>query len=250
MDATHFRARLRQREYLIGTILSIPAPAIAEMCADAGFDWLFVDMEHGALDLHDVERIAQAVGDRCACVVRVPSNDRVWIGKILDLGVPGIIVPQVNSADEAERAVRAAKYPPEGRRGVGLARATGYGAHLNDYLARANEETAVIVQIGHADAVRNASSIAQVQSVDAFMIGPFDLSGSYGKPGHIADEDVQAAIAKTRETAFAHQLSVSVFCPTVEQARRARTEGYNLMLAGQDNLLLTGALRELIGALR
>lgn len=250
MDATRFRARLRQREYLIGTILSIPAPAIAEMCADAGFDWLFLDMEHGALDLHDVERIAQAVGDRCACVVRVPSNDRVWIGKILDLGVPGIIVPQVNSADEADRAVRAAKYPPQGTRGVGLARASGYGAHLNDYLARANDETAVIVQIEHADAVRNASSIAQVQGVDAFMIGPFDLSGSYGKPGHIADEDVQAAIAKTRETAFAHQLSVSVFCPTVEQARRARIEGYNLMLAGQDNLMLTGALRELSGALR
>lgn len=250
MDATHFRARLLNREYLIGTILTLPAPAIAEMCADAGFDWLFVDMEHGALDLHDVERIAQAVGNRCACVVRVPFNDRVWIGKILDLGAPGIIVPQVNTADQAEHAVRAAKYPPQGTRGVGTGRASRYGAQLNEYLAQANDETAVIVQIEHADAVQNAERIAQVRGVDAFMIGPFDLSGSYGKPGRIADADVQAAVANARATAFAHELSVSVFCPTLEQARRARDEGYNLMLVGADNLLLTAALRGLVGALR
>lgn len=245
MDATNFRARLRERERLIGTMLTIPAPAVAEMCADAGFDWLFVDMEHGALDLHDVERIAQAVGERCSCVVRVPSNDRVWIGKILDLGVSGIIVPQVNSADEAARAVSAAKYPPQGTRGVGLGRAARYGARLNEYLAEANDETAVIVQIEHVDAVANVERIAQVDGVDAFMIGPFDLSGSFGKPGRIGDDDVQAAIAKTRATAFAHQLAVSVFCPTLEQARRAQDEGYNLMLVGADNLLLGGALRAL-----
>lgn len=245
MDATNFRARLRERERLIGTMLTIPAPAVAEMCADAGFDWLFVDMEHGALDLHDVERIAQAVGERCSCVVRVPSNDRVWIGKILDLGVSGIIIPQVNSADEAARAVSAAKYPPQGTRGVGLGRASRYGTRLNEYLAEANDETAVIVQIEHVDAVANVERIAQVDGVDAFMIGPFDLSGSFGKPGRIGDDDVQAAIAKTRATAFAHQLAVSVFCPTLEQARRAQDEGYNLMLVGADNLLLGGALRAL-----
>jgi 2-dehydro-3-deoxyglucarate aldolase/4-hydroxy-2-oxoheptanedioate aldolase len=243
MDPTKFRARLRHRESLIGTMLTLPAPAVAEMCADAGFDWLFVEMEHGALDLHDIEHIAQAVGERCACVVRVPSNDRVWIGKILDLGVSGIIVPQVNSADEAARAVSAAKYPPQGTRGVGMGRASRYGAQLNEYLAQANDETAVIVQIEHADAVKNVERIAQVAGVDAFMIGPFDLSGSYGKPGRIGDDDVQAAIAKARTTAFAHQLSVSVFCPTIEQARRARAEGYNLMLVGADNLFLGSALR-------
>ncbi len=249
MAASNFRARLRQRERLVGTMLTMPAPAIAEMCADAGFDWLFVDMEHGALELHDVERIAQAAGARCSCVVRAPSNDRVWLGKILDLGVSGIIVPQVNSADEARRAVRAAKYPPQGTRGVGLGRAARYGAQLDDYLARANDETAVIVQIEHVDAVAHASEIAQVDGVDAFMIGPFDLSGSFGKPGRIGDADVQAAIARARQVAFAQNLSVSVFCPTLEQARRAQAEGYNLTLVGADSLLLGGALRELVRAL-
>lgn len=250
MDKSNFRARLLERARLIGTMLTLPAPAIAEMCADAGFDWLFIDMEHGALELHDVQAIAQAVGERCSCVVRVPSNDRVWIGKILDLGVSGIIVPQVNSAAEAKRAVSAAKYPPQGARGVGLGRASRYGAQLNEYLAQANDESAVIVQIEHVDAVQNVESIAQVNGVDAFMIGPFDLSGSFGKPGRIGDDDVQAAIAKTRATAFAHNLSVSIFCPTLEQARRAHDEGYNLMLVGADNLLLGGALRAVIGALR
>ena len=124
-----------------------------------------------------------------------------------------------------------------------------YGAQLHEYLARANDETAVIVQIEHVDAVRNVESIAQVQGVDAFMIGPFDLSGSFGKPGHIGDADVQTAIAETRETAFAHNLSVSVFCPTLEQARRAQSEGYNLMLVGADSLLLGDALRALVRAL-
>ncbi len=249
MDATNFRARLVRRERLIGTMLSMPVPALAEMCADAGFDWLFVDMEHGALDLHDVERIVQAVDTRCACVVRVPSNDRVWIGRVLDLGVSGIIVPQVNSAEQAAYAVSAAKYPPQGTRGVGLGRASRYGAQLNEYLARANDECAVIVQIEHADAVRDVENIARVPGVDAFMIGPFDLSGSFGKPGSIADADVQEAIARARETALAAQLSVSVFCPTVEMAQRAQNEGYNLMLVGADTLLFGRAARALLDAL-
>jgi 2-dehydro-3-deoxyglucarate aldolase/4-hydroxy-2-oxoheptanedioate aldolase len=250
MDTTNFRSRLLQRERLVGTIISIPAPALAEMCADAGFDWLFLDMEHGALDLHDVEQIAQAVNGRCACVVRVPSNDRVWIGRVLDLGVSGIIVPQVNSADEAQRAVAAAKYPPQGTRGVGTGRASRYGARLSEYLAHANDETAVIAQIEHVDAVRNVEHIAQVGGVDGFMIGPFDLSGSFGKPGHFEEDDVQAAITRVRDVALARQMPVSVFCPTVEQAQRVQHEGYTLLLVSADNLLFGRAARALLEALR
>ncbi|MBI4673935.1 MAG: 2,4-dihydroxyhept-2-ene-1,7-dioic acid aldolase [Chloroflexi bacterium] len=249
MDTTNFRARLLRRERLVGTLLTIPAPALAEMCADAGFDWLFVDMEHGAFDLDAVERVAQAVGERCACVVRVPANDRVWIGKVLDLGVSGIIVPLVNSAPEAAHAVRAAKYPPQGGRGVGLGRAARYGAHLNEYLAGANDETAVIVQIEHVDAVRNLESIVETPDVDALMIGPFDLSGSFGKPGRIGDADVQAAIAHVRDTALRREIPVSIFCPTVEQAQQAQSEGYTLILVGADNLLFGHALRALLNDL-
>lgn len=246
MDTTNFRARLVQRERLIGTLLTIPAPALAEMCADAGFDWLFVDMEHGAFDLDAVERVAQAVGERCACVVRVPSNDRVWIGKVLDLGVSGIIVPQVNSAAEAADAVRAAKYPPHGARGIGSGRASRYGAHLNEYLVGANDETAVIVQIEHADAVRHLEEIVRTPGVDALIIGPFDLSGSLGKPGRIADDDVQAAIAYVRETAVTREIPVGIFSPTVEQAQRAWIAEDTLILVGADVLLFGHAVRALL----
>lgn len=246
MDSTTFRSRLLGRERLIGTILSIPSPALAEMCADAGFDWLFVDMEHGALDLHDVERIAQAVNGRAACVVRVPTNDRVWIGKVLDLGVSGIIIPQVNSAEQAQRAVLAAKYPPQGERGVGAWRASRYGAELNDYLKRANDETAIVVQIEHVDAVKNVQAIANVAGVDALLIGPFDLSGSFGKPGRIADDDVQAAITRVRDTALARPMPVSIYCPTLEMAQRAQAEGYSLMLVSSDTSMFSRAARELL----
>lgn len=250
MDTTLFRSRLRRRERLVGTMLTVPAPALAEMCADAGFDWLFVDMEHGALDLHDVERIAQSVSGRCACVVRVPSNDRVWIGKVLDLGVSGIIVPQVNSAEQAQHAVFAAKYPPQGGRGVGAWRASRYGAELTDYLQRGNDASAIIVQIEHVDAVKNVEAIADVAGVDALMIGPFDLSGSFGKPGRIADDDVQAAITHVRDTALARQMPISVFCPTLEMAQRAQTEGYSLMLVSSDTGMFSRAARGLLNELK
>lgn len=237
----NFRTRLLNHERLIGTMLTLPVPAIAEMCADAGFQWLFLDMEHGSLDLQDVQRIAQAVNDRCTCVVRVPINDRMWIGKVLDLGVSGIIIPQVNSARDAERAVFAAKYPPQGGRGVGLGRASRYGANLNAYLQSANEETAIIAQIEHKDAVENVEAIASVAGVDALMIGPFDLSGSYGIPGQLDAPHVQAAITRVREFGMARKIPLSLFCPDVERAKRALSEGYTLLPVATDNLMFVRA---------
>ncbi len=242
----NFRARLLNYDRLIGTMLTLPLPALAEMCADAGFDWLFLDMEHGALDLQDVQRIAQAVNERCPCVVRVPINDRMWIGRVLDLGVAGLIIPQVNSAKEAERAVFAAKYPPQGGRGVGVGRASRYGANLQNYLRDANEETAVIAQIEHRDAVENVEAIANVSGVDALMIGPFDLSGSFGIPGQLDAPQVQAAIARVREFGMARKMPMSLFCPDVERAQRALKQGYTLVPIATDNLLFVRAAQGLM----
>ncbi len=242
----NFRARLLKHERLIGTLITLPLPSIAEMCADAGFDWLFLDMEHGALDLHDVERIAQTVNDRCPCLVRVPTNDRMWIGKILDLGVAGIIIPQVNSADDAKRAVFAAKYPPQGGRGVGVGRASRYGANLQNYLQNANDETALVAQIEHRDAVENVQAIANVAGVDALMLGPLDLSGSFGKPAQIDAPEVQAAIARVREFGMARKIPMSLFCPDAERAQRALREGYTLVPIATDNLLFVRAATNLI----
>jgi 2-keto-3-deoxy-L-rhamnonate aldolase RhmA len=245
-----FRERLVNHERLIGTLLNFPLPAIAEICAEAGFDWLFLDMEHGALDLHDVERITQAVDHRCPCVVRVPGNDRAWIGKVLDFGVAGIIVPQVNTAEQAAHAVFAAKYPPQGGRGVGVGRASRYGAQLTSYLQTANDETAVIVQIEHRDAVENVEAIASVAGVDALMIGPLDLSGSFGKPAQIDAQEVQAAIRRVREFGSQRQIPLSLFCPDAERAQRALDEGYTLVPVATDNLIFLRAASAMVESIK
>jgi 2-dehydro-3-deoxyglucarate aldolase/4-hydroxy-2-oxoheptanedioate aldolase len=228
----------------------MPVPAIAEICADAGFDWLFLDMEHGSLELQDVERIVQAVGDRCPCVVRVPINERLWIGKVLDLGVSGLIIPQVNSAAQAQAAVYAAKYPPTGGRGIGLGRAARYGANLTSYLASANGDTALIAQIEHKDAVENVEAIANVAGVDALMIGPVDLSGSYGKPAQLDDAEVQTAITRVREFAQSKKIPISLFCPDIERARRAFAQGYTLVPVATDGLLLVRGATSLVKTVR
>jgi len=245
-----FRSRLLNCERLLGTIITLPLPAVAEICADAGFDWLFLDMEHGALGLNDVQAMTSAVGERCPCIVRVPINDRMWIGKVLDLGVAGIIVPQVLTVQDAERAVFAAKYPPQGGRGIGAWRAARYGANFQDYLARANDDAAVIIQIEHIEAVRNVEAIAGVPGVDALMIGPSDLSGSFGKPGKYDDADVQAAIAHVREVGMARGMPLSLYCTTIERAQRALREGYTLMPVSADTSMFVGAAQRMVGAMR
>src|SRR5215510_8157864 len=150
-----FRARLKRREKLLGTMVTLPCAATAEILADMGFDWLFVDGEHGPLETRELTAILQAVGDRAACLIRVPEAGEVPIKKVLDLGAQGIIVPQVNSAEKAADVVRFARYAPEGARGVGLARAHGYGLKFREYLSAANCDISVIVQAEHARAVEN-----------------------------------------------------------------------------------------------
>lgn len=242
----NFRSRLCNHDRLLGILLTMPLPALAEICADAGFDWLFLDMEHGSLELRDVERIAQTVNDRCPCVVRVPINDRMWIGKVLDLGVSGVIIPQIRNAAEAGAAVHAAKYPPRGGRGIGVGRAARYGANLARYLENADEEIALIAQIEHKDAVANVEAIAGVEGVDALMIGPGDLSASYGKPGRSDDAEVQSAITRVREFAQSKKIPISLFSPDVDGARRALAEGYTLVPVATDGLLFVRAASDMV----
>ena len=138
--AVSFNERLRNEETLIGTIVSVPSPEVAEVLSLAGFDWLFIDMEHGAIDITAAQHMLQAADAVTPCLIRVPSQEEVWIKKCLDMGAAGIIVPHVNSADEARRVLAWAKYPPRGSRSVGIGRAHGYGPRFLDYMNRANEK--------------------------------------------------------------------------------------------------------------
>ena len=181
---TNLKTKLKERQTAIGSWITLAHPAIPEIMAKAGFDWLTVDLEHSVITIREAEELIRVI-ELCGIVplVRLSANDPVQIKRVMDAGAHGVIVPMVNSVTEAERAVSAVRYPPQGTRGVGLARAQGYGSSFDDYLDWMNKESVVIVQVEHIDAVNNLEKILSVDGVDGFIVGPYDLSGSLGVPG-------------------------------------------------------------------
>jgi 2-keto-3-deoxy-L-rhamnonate aldolase RhmA len=246
----NFRKRLWARESLIGTMVTLPVPAIAEILADLGFDWLFVDGEHGPLETREILAILQAVGDRVPCLVRVPGAEEPPIKKALDLGAEGIIVPQVNTVEQAASVVRFARYAPAGSRGVGLARAHGYGMRFQEYLEAANQHVAVIVQAEHARAVETIESIVKVEGIDAVLLGPYDLAASLGKMGRIDDPAVTDAIDYVTRTCQAAGVPLGYFGISAQAIRPYMERGYTMIAAGVDTLFLAGAARRLLEELR
>jgi 2-keto-3-deoxy-L-rhamnonate aldolase RhmA len=250
MTKDSFRKRLAQKETLLGTLLTLPSADLAEVLALTGLDWLFVDLEHSTMDAGAAQAILQAVAGRLDCLIRVPLNDEVWIKKALDTGATGIIVPQVNTVEEAERVVRSSRYPPQGARSVGLARAHGYGADLQGYLTRANAEVVVVIQAEHILAVQNIEALAAVEGIDAILVGPYDLSNSMGLVGQVEHLDVQAAIEHVRQVCQRHDMPLGIFTASVERAAAFQAQGYNLLAVSTDALLVSKSVKELIQKLR
>jgi 2-dehydro-3-deoxyglucarate aldolase len=246
----NFRTRLKRGERLLGTMVTLPTASTAEILADAGFDWLFIDGEHGPLDTGDILGILQAVSHRIACIVRVPACDEVAIKKVLDLGAAGIVAPQVNTAEQAADVVHYARYAPEGSRGVGLARAHGYGFRFAEYVASANAEVSVIVQAEHRTAVDNIESIVKIPGVDAVLLGPYDLSASYGKMGQISDPEVLAGINRVTQTCQTSQMPLGYFGISFDAVKPWIDQGYSLIVAGVDVLFLGNGARRMMKDLR
>ena len=241
-----FKARLAAGEHLYGTMITLPTPATAEILADVGFDWFFIDGEHGPLGTSEILSILQTVGDEVACIVRVPEAAEVPIKKVLDLGAAGIIVPQVNTAEQAAEVVRWAKYSPIGSRGVGLARAHGYGARFAKYIDTANDETVVVVQAEHATAVENIESIVAVPGIDAIQLGPYDLSASMGRMGRIDDPEVVEAIDRILSASKAVGLPVGCFGVTASAIRSDIERGCTLITVGVDAMILSNAAKQVL----
>lgn len=190
--------KLKNSQLTIGSWIMIGNPISIEVMSLAGFEWLVVDMEHTSIELDTAQTlIATIQANGMKALVRVSKNEEVVIKKVLDMGADGIIVPMVCSRDDAIQAVNYAKYPPVGKRGVGLYRASKYGVNFEAYKKWVNEELVIIAQIEHIDAVRNIDEILQVEGIDATIIGPYDLSGSMGYPGEFEREDIKAAVQKT-----------------------------------------------------
>ncbi|MBN1293372.1 MAG: 2,4-dihydroxyhept-2-ene-1,7-dioic acid aldolase [Candidatus Latescibacteria bacterium] len=241
-----FREKLRCGKSQIGTIITLPCPETAEILSDAGFDFLFIDTEHAPLSIQDVQHILQTVQHKCPCIVRAPLHNEIWIKRILDTGPDGIVVPLVNSAEEAARAVSFCRYPPEGKRSVGIARAHRYGEKFSEYIDSANSAVAVIVQAEHIDAVRNIDSIVTVKGIDGIFIGPYDLSGSMGMTGKVNTPEVREAVRKVHTTCLNAGIPAGIFGIDSDAGARYIGQKYSFIAAGMDILFLGEKAREII----
>lgn len=245
-----FRTNLRKRQTLIGTIVSSTDPATAEVLAECGFDWLFIDAEHGPFETTDLLPVLRAVDHRVPCIVRVPASEEIPIKKTLDIGATGIIAPQTNTVELVESVVRYCRYSPQGSRGVGLARASTYGLGLKDYVGSANDSVAVIVQAEHIDAVENIEAIVKVEGVDAIFIGPYDLSASIGKMGDVNAPEVIAAIDHVTNICNAADMPLGIFGVSAESVKPYVDRGYSLIASGVDMLMMANAAKGMLSQLR
>lgn len=238
------KERLLQGESIVGTWLSAASGAIGELLARTGFDCVVVDTEHGAIDLGEAENLVRAVAQGgSAALIRVAGNDQALLKRALDLGPEGVIVPLVSTRQAAEDAVRFAKYPPEGVRGVGVARAQTYGLDLGGYLGRANREGLVAVQVEDAEALRNLDEIAAVPGLDLLFVGPFDLSASLGYPGQPDHPAVEEALSQVLSAARREGKSAGVHVSDGAAAARRLDQGFRLVTVATDLLLLGRAAR-------
>lgn len=250
MDATGLRTPNRMKQELaagnvcLGATITIYSPAIAELLSRVGLDWLWIDTEHTALSLEEVSVILQATnGTDVSTVIRVPWNDKTLIKRAIDTGPDGILVPMINTAADAEAAVRAMKYPPLGERGAGIGRAQCYGMRIGEYMSTANDEVMFIAQIEHVDAISNIDEIVDVAGLDSVMIGALDLSGSMGKLGQTDDPEVEEAVQKVLAACQRAGVPCGIVALGPEATHRRIAEGFTSIITGIDVLWIHGAAR-------
>lgn len=249
----NFRNRMIEGETLLGSWIQTSSPTVAGLVARQGFDWIAVDVEHGESDLNNIPGLMEVIASHgCFPMVRLPSSDAIWIRRCLDAGAKGLIIPTVNSVEQAQYIIQNAKYPPVGSRGFGFSAANGYGQSFSDYTSRANEETVIIVQIEHVDAVKKAEQIAAIEGVDGLMIGPYDLSGSMGlvgKPSHPevikCARKVLDACVKTGKSPGFHVVNLD----PVEASTRIH-EGYRFVALGIDTLFIREGSKAILEGVR
>jgi 2-keto-3-deoxy-L-rhamnonate aldolase RhmA len=239
--------KLRAKEIALGSWITLDSAAIAEIMATAGYDWVVVDLEHSVIDLSGAASLIRTI-DLCgaAPLVRLTSNDQDQIKRVMDAGAHGIVVPMVNSAAEATHAVAATRYAVAGSRGVGLARAQGYGVTYQDYLHWQVDGPVVIVQIEHKDAITRLEEILTVRGVDGFLIGPYDLSCSMGIPGEFERSEFVDAIAHIREVGqrLGVPAGLHIVEPDLQRLAQVIREGYTFIAYSVDTRILDVGLRQ------
>lgn len=247
LAANRFKRALAKGERQIGLWSGLGSSIAAEILAHAGFDWIVIDTEHAPNEPRDVLAQLQAMTAGTATpVTRAPWNDPVLLKRLLDVGSPSVLIPYVQNAEEARRAVAATRYPPRGIRGVAMGmRASGYG-RITDYLQHAHEEMCVLVQVETISAVDEIASIAAVEGVDGIFIGPADLAASMGHLGNPAHPDVQAAIATAVARCRAAGKPAGYLSPTEADAEERFAAGFGFVALGSDGAILRRGAEALV----
>ncbi len=253
MKPNPLKHKLAQHEQTYGGWIALGHPIIPEILAPAGFDWLVVDMEHSSIELPDLlPLVINIEANGMVPLVRVGENDPNLIKRIMDIGAYGVIVANVCSGQEAQAAVNAVKYPPVGTRGVGLYRAQSFGKTFESYLQWVQDESVVIIQIEHIDAVNNIDEIFSTPGLDGYMIGPYDLSGSLGKPGQFQDPEVEAAIQAVREAGKRHNVPAGFHsvASDPEAAKQRKEQGFVFLAFCTDAIFLGDAAIQAVRRLK
>jgi 2-keto-3-deoxy-L-rhamnonate aldolase RhmA len=238
---------LRQRRPILGSWLQTGSPAVAEILANAGFAWLGLDCEHTSSDTAAVEATARAINGRgAALLVRVSRCDTLEIRKCLDVGAVGVIVPLVESAEQARSAVAAAKYPPVGNRGFCFGRMNDWGVKFEEYIKTSNDYTSVFAMIETAKGVENIREILKVEGLDGVFIGPYDMSGSYGVLGQLQHPLVKEARRKILEACkeLGKVAGQHIVHSDPEQVEEAIAQGFTFICLDADIIFLNRAARQ------
>ncbi len=252
-NENRFKSWMQARDGMppLGTWIMSASPIIAEAMGHAGYDWILVDMEHSPIDLAQTTAIMQALsGTPAEVVVRVPWNDPVTVKRVMDAGARSIMFPFIQSVEEARAAVAATRYPPQGTRGVAaMHRASRFGT-VPDYLARANDQVAVVLQLETPEAVALLPEIASLDGVDAIFIGPGDLSGGMGLLGQIKHADVQAALRDGAQAARKAGIACGIVGADPATVRSYVEMGFSYVAIASDLGLVMGAAKATIRDIR
>jgi 4-hydroxy-2-oxoheptanedioate aldolase len=245
------RKRVLAGEFMAGAWCNLGSPITVEMAARAGYDWILVDQEHGPGDnvtlLHQIQAAEAGPG---AVVVRIVWNEMPRFKRALDLGAAGIMVPYVQSRQEAADAVSFLRYPPEGLRGVaGSPRATGFGRDFSDYFTDANHNLLTVVQVETGKTVENLESIAAVEGVDVLFVGPLDLSVSLRKPGRFNDPDFIDVLERIARIARSAGKAAGILLPGLSELPVVASLGFTFVATGSDGGLVTAGMQENVEAL-
>lgn len=239
-------------EILLGTWVTINSPEVSEAISTLNMDWIVVDMEHAPLEVYDAEVILMGIkGSNTVGIVRVPWNDPVVIKRVLDIGAHGILVPWVNSYEEALAIERAVLYPPKGIRGVGPRRASMYGSiPSKEYYSKYLEDLAVLVQVETPKAVENLDEILKVGTLTGIFVGPSDLSASMGIYGERDDPRFLSTVKRIAETARGRKPILGIMCYTPREAVRAIEMGYNMITLASDMSVMLRGYRSFMEEIR